>query len=121
MTVRNDEASAGTALSSARGPDVWISSGPIGSSAARLALVPLPMTPGLAGAWARLDGTPPPGTPAPRALSFAFMPDVTCGLLMASPAAPVKYGPRMARSDGSSDDSPLYRKDHFYPVMTQSE
>src|SRR5580693_4669388 len=116
MTVRNDEASAGTTLSAARGLDVWISPAPMASSPVKLALVPLPMTAGLAGAWARLDGTP-----APRALSFAFMPDVTCGLLMASPAAPVNYGPWTARSDGSSDDSPLSRNDPFYPVMTQSE
>ena len=39
------------------------------------------------GNGARLGGTPPPEAPAPRALPFADMPDVMCGLLMASLAA----------------------------------
>src|SRR6266567_103908 len=50
----------------------------------RLRLVPLP---GAQGNGARFGATSPSGTPAPRALPLADMPDVMCGLLMASQAA----------------------------------
>src|SRR5690242_7103971 len=50
----------------------------------RLRLVPLPE---VRGSGARLDRTPLSGALVPRALPFAGMPGVTCGLLMASQAA----------------------------------
>src|SRR5579859_3768797 len=50
----------------------------------RLRLVPLP---GIRGSGARLGRAPPSEAVVPRALPFAGVPDVTCGLLMASRAA----------------------------------
>src|SRR3954453_16020608 len=76
----------------------------------RLRLVLLP---GVRGSGAWLDRAPPSETLVPRALPFAGMPDVTCGLLMASRCAPVNYESRTACSDRRSDESPLSGKYRF--------
>ena len=82
----------------------------------RLRLVPLP---GARGNGARLAVTPPSEAPAPRALPFADMPDVTCGLLMASQAvllSIMSHGRHVQTGVPMTHLSP--EKSHFYTFLT---
>src|ERR1700689_2757733 len=114
MRVRTDEESAVGTLSAPMSPAKGPSVSPMPPSQESVPIVPspprrgpLPALCGVRGAGARFGGTPLSGTLDPRALPFADLPDVMC----LSPdgiagCAHVNYGPRTARSDRSSDDSP---------------